>query len=139
MTLGGLQADAVDAGMVILTYHPAELPMVQYLNDLAVPTDDTLVVSGAFNEYVLTRCQRCLDEFNAAGVVFTGTYTAAPLNLVNREVYRTPRDLVGKRVRMPGGDYNARWADYFGLSPVTVGSFEIRLRAIAKQLGLPCD
>jgi alkylation response protein AidB-like acyl-CoA dehydrogenase len=24
-------------------------------------------------------------------------------------------------------------------SPVTVGSFEIQLRAIAKQLGLPCD
>ncbi|WP_111735845.1 C4-dicarboxylate TRAP transporter substrate-binding protein [Roseovarius amoyensis] len=124
-TLGGLQAGAVDAGMVILTYHPAELPMVQYLNDLAVPTDDTLVVAGAFNEFVLTKCQRCLDEFNAAGIVFTGSYTAAPLMLVNREVYRTPEDLVGKRVRVPGGDYNARWADYFGLSPINVGGSEV--------------
>lgn len=124
-TLGGLQAGAVDAGMVILTYHPAELPMVQYLNDLAVPTDDTLVVTGAFNEYVLTKCQRCLDEFKAAGITFTGSYTAAPLMLVNREVYRTPEDLVGKRVRIPGGDYNSRWADYFGLSPINVGGSEV--------------
>ena len=124
-TLGGLQAGAVDAGMVILTYHPAELPMVQYLNDLAVPTDDTLVVAGAFNEYVLTKCQRCLDEFKAAGITFTGSYTAAPLMLVNREVYRTPEDLVGKRVRIPGGDYNSRWADYFGLSPINVGGSEV--------------
>lgn len=124
-TLGGLQAGAVDAGMVILTYHPAELPMVQYLNDLAVPTDDTLVVTGAFNEYVLTKCQRCLDEFKAAGIAFTGTYTAAPLVLVNREVYRTAADLVGKRVRIPGGDYNSRWADYFGLSPINVGGSEV--------------
>jgi len=124
-TLGGLQAGAVDVGMVILTYHPAELPMVQYLNDLAVPTGDTLVVTGAFDEYVLTKCQRCLDEFEAAGITFTGTYTAAPLVLVNREVYRTPEDLVGKRVRIPGGDYNARWADYFGLSPINVGGSEV--------------
>jgi len=124
-TLGGLQAGAVDAGMVILTYHPAELPMIQYLNDLAVPTDDTLVVTGAFNEYVLTQCQRCMDEFKAAGVTFTGTYTAAPLVLVNREIYRTAEDLVGKRVRVPGGDYNARWADYFGLSPINVGGSEV--------------
>ena len=124
-TLGGLQSGAVDAGMVILTYHPAELPLVQYLNDLAVPTEDTLVVTGAFNEYVLTKCARCLEEFKAAGIAFTGTYTAAPLVLVNREVYRTPEDLVAKRVRIPGGDYNARWADYFGLSPINVGGSEV--------------
>tara|TARA_R110002124_G_scaffold266688_2_gene433623 strand:+ start:4873 stop:6033 length:1161 start_codon:yes stop_codon:yes gene_type:complete len=124
-TLGGLQAGAVDAGMVILTYHPAEFPVVQYLNDLAPPTDDTLVVAGAFNEYLMTKCQRCQDEFQEAGVVFTGSYTAAPLLLVNREVYRTPEDLVGKRVRIPGGDYNSRWADYFKLSPINVGGSEV--------------
>lgn len=124
-TLGGLQSGAVDAGMVILTYHPAELPTVNYLNDLAVPTEDTLVVAGAFNEYVMTQCQRCLDEFKAAGVVFTGSYTAAPLLLVNREVYRTPEDLVSKKVRIPGGDYNSRWASYFGLSPINVGGSEV--------------
>lgn len=124
-TLGGLQTGAVDAGMVILTYHPAEFPVIQYLNDLAAPTDDALVVAGAFNEYVMTKCQRCLDEFKAAGVVFTGSYTAAPLLLVNREVYRTPEDLMAKRVRIPGGDYNSRWADYFGLSPINVGGSEI--------------
>ncbi len=124
-TMGGLQAGAVDAGMVILTYHPSELPMVQYLNDLPVSTDDTLVVAGAFNEYVLTRCPRCLEEFKAAGVTFTGSYTAAPLNLINRGVYRTPEDLVGKRVRIPGGDFNSRWAAYFGLSPINVGGSEV--------------
>jgi len=124
-TLGGLQAGAVDAGMVILTYHPAEFPLVQYLNDLAVPTGDTLVVAGAFNEYVMTKCQRCQDEFKAAGVTFTGSYTAAPLNLVNREVYRAPEDLVGKRVRIPGGDFNSRWAKHFKLSPINVGGSEV--------------
>ena len=124
-TLGGLQAGAVDAGMVILTYHPAEFPLVQYLNDLAVPPGDTLVVAGAFNEYVMTKCQRCQDEFKAAGVTFTGSYTAAPLNLVNREVYRAPEDLVGKRVRIPGGDFNSRWAKHFKLSPINVGGSEV--------------
>lgn len=124
-TLGGLQAGAVDAGMVILTYHPAEFPVVQYLNDLAAPTGDTLVVAGAFNEYVMTKCQRCQDEFKAAGITFTGSYTAAPLNLVNREVYRTPEDLVGKRVRIPGGDFNSRWANHFKLSPINVGGSEV--------------
>lgn len=124
-TLGGLQSGVVDAGMVILTYHPAELPTVQYLNDLAVPTDNTNVVAAAFNEYVLSQCARCLSEFADAGVVFTGSYTAAPLVLVSREVYASADDLKGKKVRIPGGDFNSRWADYFGLSPVNVGGSEI--------------
>ena len=124
-TFGGLQSGIVDFGMVINTYHPAELPLQQFLNDIPVPTANTRVVAAAFNEYVLQHCEPCLAEFSTHGVVFTGSYTAAPLMLITRERYTSAADLVGKKIRIPGGDYNARWAAHFKLSPVNVGGSEI--------------
>lgn len=123
-TLQGLGDGIADASILALTYNPADLATAQIVSELTMQSGDALAVAAAVTEYILTKCEPCLAEFDANNVVYTGNYATAPYALISKDPIRTPEDLKGKRVRTPGAAWD-RFVTESGGTVVHTGSAEM--------------
>lgn len=118
-TLDGIRTGIADAGIVALTYHPAEFPHGQLVAELAMASRDPMTAAAAVSEFNLLHCAPCLAEFAAQGMIYTGTYSTTPYVVISRRPFDTPADFAGLRLRTPGAIWN-RWAEHLGAVPVAL-------------------
>jgi TRAP-type C4-dicarboxylate transport system substrate-binding protein len=123
-TLDGVSTGIADAGIVALTYHPAEFPHGQLIAELAMASRDPMTAAAAVSEFNLLHCAPCLAEFAAQGMVYTGTYSTTPYVVISRRPFAIPDDFAGLRLRTPGAMWN-RWAEHLGAVPVALPSTDM--------------
>ena len=117
---GGLeplaQGDA-DLGLVVPARYPEQFPFTGYVTELALASENGMAAAAAMTEQILLGCQPCADEFLGQGLVFLGTYSAAPYVLISRTRIDTPASLKGRNVLTPGSIWD-RWVASLGARPV---------------------
>jgi len=117
---GGLeplaQGDA-DLGLIVPARYPDQFPYTGYLTELALAGENGLAAAAAMTEQILLGCQPCADEFLGQGLVFLGTYSAAPYVLISKQKIDTPASLKGRNVRTPGSIWD-RWMVSLGARPM---------------------
>lgn len=125
-TLDGLKSGIADIGLLIMTYFPAELPHAQFVNDLNLMAGqyDPMVTTAAVNELIMLDCAKCLADYKAQGVVFTGNYVTPPFVIISRDKVEALDDATSKRVRAPGSTY-VRWAKHVGAVPVNISGADM--------------
>jgi TRAP-type C4-dicarboxylate transport system substrate-binding protein len=118
-TLGGLRNGVIQSAMLALTYYPAELPHAQLVADIALATRGNLATALAVTEFNLLHCADCLAEFERQNIVYTGTYSTTAYTLISNKPIRTPADLKGLKIRVPGSVWS-RWARAAGAVEVNL-------------------
>lgn len=117
---GGLeplaQGDA-DLGLVVPARYPEQFPFTGYVTELALASENGMAAAAAMTEQMLLGCQPCADEFLGQGLVFLGTYSAAPYVLISKTRIDTPAALKGRNVLTPGSIWD-RWIASLGARPV---------------------
>ena len=123
-TLSGLRDGIADVGMMAMTYFPAEFPHAQLVADMGLATPSSLSAMAAMTEYNLLHCAPCLEEYRDQNIVYTGTYSTAPYTLISNDPIRSPEDLEGKKMRVPGSLWS-RWVRHVGGVEVNVPSSQM--------------
>jgi TRAP-type C4-dicarboxylate transport system substrate-binding protein len=118
-TADGVAQVAYHAG----TYTPSDLPLTNIISDLAFLTDNFYALAAASTIMSFTH-PALIEEYKKNGVVFGGGYGTPIYYLICNKPIHTAEDLVGKRIRMPGGVWD-RWATEMGAVSVNVPSSEI--------------
>lgn len=105
----GVRDGIADAALLVPGYHPAEMPQVNLILDLAMLGHNATVLSAATSEYMFT-CPECLAESEANGSVFLAMTSNAPYMLLTTEPMVTLESLRGKNIR----SFSAfgRWVEY---------------------------
>ena len=109
--LNGVRDGLADAALLVPGYHPAEMPQVNLILDLAMLGHNATVLSAATSEYMFT-CPECLAESEANGSVFLAMTSNAPYMLLTTEPMTTLESLRGKNIR----SFSAfgRWVEFIG-------------------------
>lgn len=132
-TSGGLREGLADIGTVMTPYFADEFPHTNLivessmmLNKLGedVPALQAGAFAGAVNEFIMTRCPECIEEFAAQNQVFTGGAGTPPYLLNCTKPIVTLEDLQGARLRIGGSNW-ARWSEAVGASPITMSGNEM--------------
>jgi len=118
-TADGVAQVAYHAG----TYTPSELPITNIISELAFLTDNFYALAAAATIMGFDH-PAMLEEYKKNGVVFGGGYGTPIYYLICNKPITTVEDVVGKRVRMPGGIWD-RWGTAMGAVSVNVPSSEI--------------
>ena len=122
--LAGIGDGIADMGMLAMTYFPAEFPNAQLVADMGLATPDNLTAMAAAIEYNLLACEECLEEYEAANVLYLGTYSTSPYAIISTTPIRSTADLAGKKMRVPGSLWS-RWAQSVDGIEVNVPSSEM--------------
>lgn len=123
-TLSALNSGLIDVGMIGLTYFPAQFPNGQLVSDMGMAAPSSLAAALAASEYNMLHCADCQAEFNAQGVVYTGTYSTAPFTLISKMPIRDVEDLQGKKIRSAGPLWS-RWINSVGAIEVNLSFSEL--------------
>ncbi len=117
--ISGLESGLIDAGFIVPVYVPSEVPINNVLSNTAIFMEDSVAVTGAFNEMVLRHCPDCIKEYKDIGTVYLGSYGTTPYHMMcNREITQTD-DLKGLKIRSAGSAYS-RWINRLGATPVSM-------------------
>ena len=122
-TLSGLRDGIAQVTFHAGTYTPSDLPEDNVLAQLAFNYSDHLLAGIAITEANMT-IPALKDQWKRNGVVFLGGYATLPYNLVCSKPVRSPSDLRGLRIRVPGAAHSD-WADSIGAVTVNVPSSEM--------------
>jgi len=122
--MNGVRDGVAEAGLMVLTYYPAEFPHANFIGDLALIGEDVGVMAGAASEFYLLSCAECLGEFERQNVIFLGTYATSPFMLISKPKITTLDELRGRKIRVAGANWN-RWAQHFGGTGVALAANEM--------------
>ena len=101
-SLDATRVGLVDAGHVIASYTPKQLPATYLIFKTLVPSANDVAISGALMETILLHCPQCIEEYKANnGVVFAG-FSVQPYYLMCTTPIRTVGDVKGLKVRATG-------------------------------------
>ena len=112
----------VTAGMIVDTYVPKQLPHSFLITELALLGRNSVVMSGATNEFNLVACKECLADQKKSGIISMAHYSTAPYTLMCKADLRSIADFKGKKIRSAGA-YSIMFKA-FGMVPVNVTSDE---------------
>lgn len=118
-TMSGLRDGIADIGILVFTYHPAELPTSQIVGDLSNLGKDTAVMAGAATEFYLLSCPACVKEQANQGIVLLSGYAVPPYVLISKPKITTLADIKGKKLRAGGGSFSL-WAEHIGATVVNI-------------------
>jgi TRAP-type C4-dicarboxylate transport system substrate-binding protein len=122
--MNGVRDGVAEAGLMVLTYYPAEFPHANFIGDLALIGENVGVMAGAASEFYLLGCPECVREFEAQNVIFLGTYATSPFVLISKPKISSIEDLKGRKIRVAGTNWN-RWAQHFGGTGVALAANEM--------------
>jgi TRAP-type C4-dicarboxylate transport system substrate-binding protein len=122
--MNGVRDGVAEAGLMVLTYYPAEFPHANFIGDLALIGENVGVMAGAASEFYLLTCPECLREFEAQNIVFLGTYATSPFVLISKPKMTTLDELKGRKVRVAGANWS-RWIQNFGGTGVALAANEM--------------
>jgi len=129
--ISNLQSGVLDVANVLTLYFAADFPHSMLVSELATLGSNGQAMTGAVTEYIMT-CEPCIAEFAAKGIVYLGTGSTSPYNIISRIPIRSLADLKGKRLRSGGAPFT-RWAEGLGAQPAEV-SFNEEYESIANGL-----
>ncbi|MBO6827836.1 MAG: TRAP transporter substrate-binding protein DctP [Sneathiella sp.] len=121
--MSGVRDGIVSVGYHAATYTPAELPITNAIQEMGLNYSDALVMISAATDFNMNN-QAAKDQWQKAGMVYTGGYSTQPYNLMCREPIKSMADLKGKRLRTAGAAMS-RWVEEVGAVPVNVPSSEM--------------
>lgn len=122
--MNGVRDGVAEAGLMVLTYYPAEFPHANFIGDLALIGENVGVMAGAASEFYLLSCPECLREFEAQNIVFLGTYATSPFMLISKPKITTLDELKGRKIRVAGANWS-RWSQNFGGTGVALAANEM--------------
>ena len=112
----------VTAGMIVDSYVPKQLPHSFLATELGLLGRNSVVMSGATNEFNLVACKECLADQKKSGIISMAHYSTAPYTLMCKADLRSIDDFKGKKIRSAGA-YSIMFKS-FGMVPVNVTSDE---------------
>lgn len=122
-TLDGLKNSVADAGFLVMTLWPAQLPNQKLLSELALLGDDGATMLGAVSEFTMLQCADCQAELAANKVVLTSMFATGVYVPWARQKITSIDDFKGKKIRSGGALWN-RWAVAMGAVPASVSGDE---------------
>lgn len=130
-TLQGIRDGVVDAGYLIVAFHPAELPHAGMLGEMSALSDDPFAAAGAVSEILYKHCAECRKEFAKQGQEAVFTWATSPMSMVCTGNVKSAADLANKRVSVISSS-ESRWASALGMSPTRTAISDL---ASSLQLG----
>ncbi len=118
-TLQGLTNGVADAGFLVMTYWPAQLPHQKLLGELALLGTDGATMLGAISEFTMMHCRDCQQEFAQNKVVMASMFSTGIYVPWTRQKVTMAEEIKGLKIRSGGPLWN-RWASAFGAIPASV-------------------
>ncbi len=122
-SLSAVKDGIAQVGFFAGTYTPKELPVNNFVSEMAFANLDPFVANFAATEFGFTNPAQ-LAEWKANGVIFAGGYSTPPYLLFCNKPVTSLAEIKGKKLRMPGGVHE-RWARTVGAVSVNVSSNEM--------------
>jgi len=101
-TLAGIGKGVVDAGFIVPTLNPSELPNASMLPELLPFATNFWAATGASNESLFFTCPDCAADYEKQNTEWLGGYSASPWYLMCRDPLNSLADMQGRRVRVTG-------------------------------------
>lgn len=119
----GITTGIVDAGTIVPTYTPAELPISATLVRLPPIPIDALADAGAISEFMFRQCGQCMEEYKRQDITPLAFYASTPYYLQCKKELTPESTLAGWKLRTTGAW--DRWAGAIGAAPVNTTAGEI--------------
>ena len=113
----------VDSGLIVDAYVTRELPTSAMLTELGMVGTDSLVMTGATNEYQLVDCEPCKKDLKEHGIMAMAYYATAPYMLLCNKEVKSLDDMKGLKVRATSG-FGVMVKNMGGV-PVNIASNEV--------------
>jgi len=121
-TLPGIRDGIIDAGFIIPSYTPKELPGNALIMEVQVFGNDTVAASAAAAETVMLDCPQCLADFRKQNAVYLAGHAASAFNIMCKPKVEKFSDLRGLKVRASGS--GNKLVKMFGAVPTPMSPAE---------------
>lgn len=112
----------VDAGLVLDSFVPKQLPHGNLITDLTLLGRNHVVMSGAVSEFILVECVECRNDYRKNNVITMAHFSSSPQTIMCNAPINSMADLRGKRIRSRGA-----WSSMFSemrMTPLNLGGDE---------------
>jgi len=113
-TTKGVQQGLVDMGSIIARYSAPTFPATAMITNLPLFKTNSLIETGAVNEFFFVHCEECRAEWIAAKIMPLALYGSSPYQLLCAKEVNSVADLKGKRIQ-GSGEYDTFITELGGL------------------------
>jgi len=113
-TTKGVQQGLVDMGTIIARYAAPTFPATAMITNLPLYKTNSLIETGAVNEFFFLHCEECQAEWIAAKIMPLALYASSPYQLLCAKEVKNVEDLRGKRIQ-GSGEYDMFITELGGL------------------------
>jgi len=113
-TTKGVQQGLVDMGTIIARYSAPTFPATAMITNLPLYKTNSLIETGAVNEFFFLHCEECRAEWIAAKIMPLALYGSSPYQLLCAKEVNGVADLKGKRIQ-GSGEYDTFIVELGGL------------------------
>ncbi|MDX5359102.1 MAG: C4-dicarboxylate TRAP transporter substrate-binding protein [Rhodobacterales bacterium] len=144
----GLRDGMADIGYVVAAFTPKDFPRYMLMQDMQLMVNlqkprgkESVAYAGAVIEYTLTKCPKCLSEFQGQNQVYMGGATSSLNMALCTKPVRTMEELKGMKIRVSHAVVSRLFTE-LGATPVSFPaneSYEALSQGVADctQLSLP--
>lgn len=123
VALKGLTDGGCDSSCIVVSYHPAELPVTNLITDSLLNFSDPVATSGATCELMSLNSGLFEKEHKKANVYMFGSYATTAYELHSRKEANSLEGIKGLKVRA-GGAAHVRFVKGLGMVPVALATAE---------------
>lgn len=144
----GLRDGMADIGYVVAAFTPKDFPRYMLMQDMQLMVNlqkprgkESVAYAGAVIEYTLTKCPKCLSEFQGQNQVYMGGATSSLNMALCTKPVRTMEELKGMKIRVSHAVVSRLFTE-LGATPVSFPaneSYEALSQGVADctQLSMP--
>lgn len=127
---GGVRDGIAEMGSILPPFYPSEFPESNLVANLSMLTNigtridaPGAAMAGATMEYIFNN-EDALEGYKQHNMVYLGSLSSAPYDMLCRESVRTPEDLRGKKFRVGQANFG-RYVEHFGGVEVAIAANEM--------------